>query len=344
MRVSDYDFELPEHLIAQKPLLDRKSSKLLVLNEDGSIEDKVFSDITTMLTNKDILVLNNTRVIPARLIGKKETTGGKIEILLVKEVENDIWETLVKPAKRIKVGDRVIFGNDDIIAECLEIKEQGMRVFKMIYEGMYLEVLEKLGTMPLPPYIHEKLLDQERYQTVYSKVPGSVAAPTAGLHFTKEILDKLKESGVEILFVTLDVSLGTFRPVSVDLVEDHHMHKEKYTIDMQTATALNNAKSEGKRIVAVGTTSIRTLESNFNKFGKFKEDTDETDIFIYPGYEFKAVDSLITNFHLPKSTLMMLISAFLSKDKIFKAYTHAIDKEYRFFSFGDSMFINKDSK
>lgn len=341
--VSDYDFELPNELIAQHPLLDRTSSKLLVLDpKTGLISDESFNDITKYLTSNDVLVLNNTRVIPARLFGVKEKTGAKIEFLLLNEKTPDLWNVLVKPAKRIAIGDQVNFGEGTLICTCTNILEDGIREFKMQYSGIYLEVLDKLGTMPLPPYITEQLDDQDRYQTVYSKDPGSVAAPTAGLHFTDELLSKIKDIGVEILYVTLHVGLGTFRPVSADNVLDHKMHSEEYYIDEITADKLNEYKKSNKRIIAVGTTTTRTLESNFNKHNKFVSDHDNTEIFIYPGYKFNAIDALITNFHLPKSTLMMLISALTNREMILDTYKHAIDHEYRFFSFGDSMFINKD--
>lgn len=342
MNVTDYDFELPDNLIAQHPLLDRSSSKLLVLNDDNTVEDRHFSDIVDYLTEDDVLVLNDTRVIPARLFGIKEETGAKIELLLLKETTNNCWQCLVKPAKRIKLGDTVSFGDGILRATCIASADEGIRVFEMSYQGIYLEVLERLGTMPLPPYIHEQLEDQERYQTVYCKTAGSVAAPTAGLHFTDELFNKLQDIGVQVEFVTLHVGLGTFRPVAVDNVLDHKMHSEYYEMNNETALRLNQARADKKRIIAVGTTSIRTLESIYQKFAEFRADSAETDIFIYPGYEFQAVDSLITNFHLPKSTLMMLISAFRGREDIMKAYHHAIDEEYRFFSFGDSMFINRD--
>lgn len=341
--LSDYDFDLPQELIAQSPLKERESSKLLVLNpENGEIADTKFSHIIDYLDENDVLVMNNTRVIPARLIGVKEATGAKIEILLLDQIKPDTWSALVKPAKRIKIGDQVCFGDNDLIATCIEIQEEGIRVFTMQYEGIYLEVLEKLGTMPLPPYITEKLDDQERYQTVYSKESGSAAAPTAGLHFTTSLLDKLKQKNIEVLEVTLHVGLGTFRPVSVDNILDHKMHKEKYFISQDVATKLNEAKSRNKRIISVGTTTTRVLESNFKKYGKFMEETSSTEIFIYPGYEFLAIDALITNFHLPKSTLMMLISALANREMMLEVYQHAINNKYRFFSFGDSMFINKE--
>ncbi len=341
LNVQDYDFDLPDHLIAQHPLENRSESKLLVLNDDDNIDHRNFKNVTDYLTENDVLVLNNTKVIPARLFGAKAVTGAKIELLLLNETEKDTWKTLVKPAKRIKVGDSVIFGDNDLVAECIEVQPEGIRIFKMTYEGIYLEILDKLGTMPLPPYIQEQLEDQNRYQTVYSKTPGSVAAPTAGLHFTPELMAEINAKGVKIAYVTLHVGLGTFRPVSVDKITDHTMHSEYYELDADNASVLQEARDGGKRIVAVGTTSTRTLETIVNHHGGFVEATGDTDIFIYPGYEFSAIDALITNFHLPKSTLMMLISAFRGKEPVFKAYNAAITEEYRFFSFGDSMFINK---
>ncbi len=341
LNVNDYDFNLPENLIAQSPLENRSESKLLILNDDNSIEHKHFSDVIDYLHAGDVLVLNDTRVIPARLFGTKKQTGANIEVLLLNETETDVWKCLVKPAKRIKVGDQVSFGDDKLVAICTAIDDEGIRFFKMSYEGIYLEVLDELGTMPLPPYIHEALADKDRYQTVYSKAPGSVAAPTAGLHFTDELMNKLEDKGVEICYVTLHVGLGTFRPVAVDNINDHKMHSEYYILDQANAECLTKAKAERRRIIAVGTTSTRTLETIYSYHGGFVAASGDTDIFIYPGYEFKAIDSLITNFHLPKSTLMMLISAFKDRHTILNTYQEAIDHEYRFFSFGDSMFINK---
>lgn len=336
MKTSDFDYVLPENLIAQTPLDKRDNSKMLVLDkETGNIEHKHFSNIIDYLEEGDILVVNDTKVIPARLYGVKEETNALIEILMLKEI-NDEWECLCKPAKRIHVGTIVNFGEGKLKAECVEEKEEGIRVFKFIYEGIFYEILDELGTMPLPPYIHEQLEDKDRYQTVYAKNIGSAAAPTAGLHFTDELLKQIKEKGIIIAPLTLHVGLGTFRPVSVEDVTTHKMHSEYYMMSKETAEILNNHK---KRIIAVGTTSTRTLETIMNLYGCFKECSGWTDIFIYPGYEFKAIDALITNFHLPKSTLMMLVSAFASKEYIFKAYNEAIENEYRFFSFGDSMFI-----
>lgn len=336
IKTSDFDYNLPEELIAQTPIEKRDNSKMLVLDKKtGNIEHKHFSDITDYLEEGDILVVNDTKVIPARLYGIKEETNALIEILMLKE-SDDCWECLVKPAKRVHIGTIVNFGEGKLKAECIDVKEEGIRVFKFIYEGIFYEILDELGTMPLPPYIHEQLEDKDRYQTVYAKNIGSAAAPTAGLHFTDELLNKLKNKGVIIAPVTLHVGLGTFRPVSVEDVTTHKMHSEYYMMSSDTADILNNHK---KRIIAVGTTSTRTLETIMNIHGTFKECSGWTDIFIYPGYEFKAINGLITNFHLPKSTLMMLVSAFASKEYIFNAYNEAIENEYRFFSFGDSMFI-----
>ena len=337
MKTDDFDYYLPEELIAQVPLKDRSASRLMVLDrKNKTIEDKNFKDILSMFNENDVLVFNNSRVIPARLFGTKEGTNAHIELLLLKS-NGDVWETLCKPARRVKVGTVVDFGNGLLKAECISEEEDGIRHFKMIYKGIFLEILDKLGEMPLPPYIHEHLEDKERYQTVYSKTPGSAAAPTAGLHFTNEILDKLKEKGVTLLFVTLHVGLGTFRPVSVEDVTKHEMHSEFYTIDKQTADALNDAIKKGKRIVSIGTTTTRTLESAYDN--GFKECSGWTNIFIYPGYKFKVVQAQFTNFHLPKSTLIMLVSAFAGKDFILEAYKHAVDQKYRFFSFGDAMLI-----
>lgn len=340
MKVSDFDFELPDDLIAQTPLNKRATSKLMVLNrQEQSIEHKHFYDIIDHLNKGDVLVRNNTKVIPARVFGIKKETGGNVEILLLKELECDIWECLVGNARIVKIGTVITLGNDDIQATCVSIGQEGIRVFKMSYTGIFLEILEQLGTMPLPPYIKETLEQQDRYQTVYAKVSGSAAAPTAGLHFTDEVIEKLTAKGVMIVDVTLHVGLGTFRPVKVDDVFNHKMHSEMYIIEQNTADILNKAKDNNQRIISVGTTSTRVLESNINKYGKFTATKEETDIFIYPGYSFKAIDALITNFHLPKSTLLMLISAFYNKEHIMQAYNEAVSNEYRFFSFGDSMFI-----
>jgi S-adenosylmethionine:tRNA ribosyltransferase-isomerase len=339
MKVSDFDFNLPEELIAQTPLKQRDTSRFMVLNrEKHTIEDKHFYDIVDYLKPGDILVRNNTKVIPARLFGIKEETNGHVEVLLLKDKGDDIWECLVGNARIVKLGTVISFG-DLLKAECVEIRDEGIRLFKLKYDGILFEILDKLGTMPLPPYIKEKLSDQNRYQTVYAKIEGSAAAPTAGLHFTDEIIQKIKDKGVEILDVTLHVGLGTFRPVKVDDVNDHHMHSEFYIIEEEVAEKLNKAKANNQRIISVGTTSTRTLESNYKKYGKFKATSENTDIFIYPGYQFEAIDALITNFHLPKSTLLMLISAFATKEFVMEAYNHAVEEKYRFFSFGDSMMI-----
>ena len=343
MNIEDFDYELPEELIAQTPLKKRDSSRLLVLDkETGDIEHKHFYDIIDYLEKGDTLVLNDTKVLPARIIGIKEETGAVIELLLLKNIEDDNWECLVKPARRIKVGTIVSFGNGELKAECTLEKDEGIRCFKLIYEGILMEILEKLGTMPLPPYIHEKLKDQSRYQTVYAKEVGSAAAPTAGLHFTKELLKKIEDKGIDICYVTLHVGLGTFRPVSVSNIKDHEMHSEFYSMSKDVANKLNKAKKEGRRVISVGTTSTRTLESIMDLYGEFKECSGWTKIFIYPGYKFKSIDALITNFHLPKSTLIMLVSALASKEYIFKAYNEAVKEKYRFFSFGDAMFITNN--
>lgn len=340
MKISEFDYHLPEELIAQTPISQRDTSRLMVLNrKTETIEDKHFYDILDYLHSGDILVRNNTKVIPARLYGIKEETNGHVEVLLLKDMGNDIWECLVGNAKIVKLNTTITFGDGSLKAQCIEIKEEGIRIFKMIYEGIFYQVLDKLGIMPLPPYIKERLNDPSRYQTVYAKVEGSAAAPTAGLHFTDEILEKVKKKDIEVLDVTLHVGLGTFRPVKVDDVNDHHMHSEFYMIDEVVAEKLNQAKANGQRIISVGTTSTRTLEANYKKYGQFKATQESTNIFIYPGYQFEAIDALITNFHLPKSTLVMLVSAFANKDYIMKAYHHAVEEKYRFFSFGDCMFI-----
>lgn len=340
MKISEFDYDLPEELIAQTPLQKRDTSRLMVLDrKTRTIEDKHFYDILDYLHKGDILVRNNTKVIPARLYGIKEETGGHVEVLLLKDLGEDVWECLVGNARIVKMDTVITFGDCSLKAKCVHIGEEGIRHFQMIYDGIFYEVLDHLGTMPLPPYIKEKLEDPNRYQTVYAKVEGSAAAPTAGLHFTEDILKKVQEKGVEILDVTLHVGLGTFRPVKVDDVLEHHMHSEFYMIDEDTANKLNQAKANGQRIISVGTTSTRTLEANFKKYGKFQATQESTDIFIYPGYQFEAIDALITNFHLPKSTLVMLVSAFADKDYIMKAYHHAVEEKYRFFSFGDCMFI-----
>ena len=339
MKTDDFNYDLPVNLIAQSPLERRDSSKLMILDKtNGEIKHSKFDSIIDELDCNDILVMNDTKVIPARLYGIKENTNAAIEILMLKEEAKDIWQCLVKPAKRIKVGTIVSF-SDKLKAECVEVRDEGIRVFKLIYNGILYEILDELGEMPLPPYIHEKLSDKNRYQTVYAKNIGSAAAPTAGLHFTKELMDKIKEKGIKIVFITLHVGLGTFRPVNVSDVTKHKMHSEFYSMDSVTADILNKAKEEGRRIISVGTTTTRTLETIMSEYGCFKECSGFTDIFIYPGYKFKAIDALITNFHLPKSTLLMLVSALASKDIIMSAYSEAIKNNYRFFSFGDSMFI-----
>ena len=340
MKTDDFNFELPERLIAQTPIKNRDESRMLVLDrKTGNIEHKHFNEIIDYLNEGDTLVLNDTKVMPARLYGVKEDTNAVIEVLLLKELEENKWESLTKPAKRIKIGTIVSFGDGRLKAKCIEIKEEGIRVFELKYEGILYEILDSLGEMPLPPYIHEKLEDKDRYQTVYAKNIGSAAAPTAGLHFTKELLKKIEKKGVNVVYVTLHVGLGTFRPVNVEDLTTHKMHSEFYIMSKETAEVLNKAKMENRRIISVGTTSTRTLETIINLYGEFRECTGWTDIFIYPGYKFKAINSLITNFHLPKSTLVMLVSALAGKENIMKAYHEAIEKEYRFFSFGDSMFI-----
>ena len=339
MRVDEFDFYLPEELIAQTPLTNRSGSRLLIVDKkDESLEHLHFNDIVRFFKKGDVLVRNNTRVIPARLFGTKEETGAHVELLLLHQ-EGDIWECLVGNARVVKLNTVVSFGNGELKAKCIEVKDEGIRVFEMLYNGIFYEILDKLGNVPLPPYIKEKLDDKERYQTVYAKVQGSAAAPTAGLHFTPEIFKKLSEIGVEILDVTLHVGLGTFRPVNVETILEHKMHEEYYHIDKDVADKLNLAKKEGRRIIAVGTTSVRTLEANYSKYNKFEATSDKTNIFIYPGYSFKAVDCIITNFHLPKSTLIMLVSAYAGKELVMKAYEEAVKEKYRFFSFGDSMFL-----
>ncbi|MEG1792989.1 MAG: tRNA preQ1(34) S-adenosylmethionine ribosyltransferase-isomerase QueA [Bacilli bacterium] len=340
MKTDDFDFYLPEALIAQTPLKVRDTSRLLVLDkETGLIEHKHFTDIINYLDPGDVLVMNDTKVIPARLYGIKEETNAVIEILMLKETLVDSWECLVKPAKRVKLGTTITFGNGTLKAECIRVEDEGIREFKLIYNGILYEILDSLGEMPLPPYIHEKLEDQGRYQTVYAVNPGSAAAPTAGLHFTLELIDKIKEKGIKIVYITLHVGLGTFRPVSVEDVNNHKMHSEFYRMDDDVAKTLTEAKEEGNKIISVGTTSTRTLETIMTLNGCFKACSGWTDIFIYPGYKFKAIDSQITNFHLPKSTLVMLVSALAGKENILNAYNEAVKCEYRFFSFGDSMFI-----
>ncbi|GAA0065512.1 MAG: tRNA preQ1(34) S-adenosylmethionine ribosyltransferase-isomerase QueA [Clostridium perfringens] len=340
MKVSDFYFELPEELIAQYPLEKRDSSRLMVLDKKtGEIEHRKFHDILEYLNEGDTLVLNNTRVLPARLIGEKEETGGKIEFLLLKRIEGDKWECLAKPGRKAKVGTVFTFGEGKLKAIVREIGEEGNRIIEFKYDGIFEQVLDELGQMPLPPYIHEKLEDKERYQTVYSKEKGSAAAPTAGLHFTEELLKEIKDKGVNIAYLTLHVGLGTFRPVKVDDVNNHVMHSEYYHLDKENAELINKTKEAGKRVIAVGTTSSRTLETIGDENGRVREQSGWTDIFIYPGYKFKIVDNLITNFHLPESTLIMLVSALGGQDNIMNAYNTAVKEKYRFFSFGDSMFI-----
>ncbi|MDN6291554.1 MAG: tRNA preQ1(34) S-adenosylmethionine ribosyltransferase-isomerase QueA [Tetragenococcus halophilus] len=341
LTTEDFDFDLPEELIAQTPLEDRTSSRLLVLDsKTGKLQDKHFYDIIDELHPGDALVMNDTRVLPARLYGEKEETGAHLEVLLLNNTEGDVWETLVKPAKRAKVGTQITFRDGRIKAVVEEELDHGGRMIRFSYEGIFLENLETLGEMPLPPYIKEKLDDPERYQTVYAKENGSAAAPTAGLHFTQELLEKIQQKGVELVYLTLHVGLGTFRPVSVENIEDHDMHSEFYRLTDNAADRLNQVKAQGGKIVAVGTTSIRTLETIGTKFnGEIKADSGWTDIFITPGYQFKVVDAFSTNFHLPKSTLVMMVSAFAGRDNILNAYQHAVDERYRFFSFGDAMFI-----
>ena len=340
MDIKDFYYELPQKMIAQHPLADRAASKLMVLDrKTDEISHKHFYDIVDYLKEGDCLVMNNTRVIPARLYGTKEGSGGKIEFLLLKRLEDDVWEVILKPGRRARKGARFIFGDGILTAEIIEEKEDGGRIVKFFYEGIWEEILDKLGEMPLPPYIKEKLTDKERYQTVYSKVEGSAAAPTAGLHFTEELLEKIKKKGIKVAFVTLHVGLGTFRPVSVEDVENHVMHSEYYELDKETADLINETRRNGKRIIAVGTTSVRTLETCATEEKIVEPKSGETKIFIYPGYKFKAVDALITNFHLPESTLLMLVSALYEKDEILSAYKEAVEKEYRFFSFGDAMLI-----
>ena len=339
MKTDDFDYYLDENLIAQTPLKKRDDSKLMLVDKkSGFYKHEKFSNIIDYLDKGDILVLNNTRVIPARIIGIKEETGAVIELLILKNL-GDTFECLVKPARRIKKGDIISFGDGKLKAKCINSFDEGIKHFEFLYTGILLEILEELGTMPLPPYIHEKLNDNERYQTIYSKISGSSAAPTAGLHFTEELLSEIEKKGIEILYVTLHVGLGTFRPVKVDDVKNHKMHSEYYEMSKEVADRLNLAKNEGRKIISVGTTTTRVLETVINKYDSFKECSGETDIFIYPGFSFKAIDALITNFHLPKSTLVMLVSALAGKDNILNAYKIATENKYRFFSFGDSMMI-----
>jgi len=340
MDINLFDFYLPEELIAQKPSDKRDHSRLLAINKDTkTYEDRHFYDILEYLRPGDVLVRNNTKVIPARLIGIKEITGAHCELLLLKQVEDDIWECLTKPAKSLKVGAKINFGEGKLIGEVVKEKEEGLRLVKFHYKGIFLEVLDSLGKMPLPPYIKEQLCTNDRYQTVYAKYEGSAAAPTAGFHFTEELFDKIKAKGITVVDITLHIGLGTFRPVKVEDTDNHVMHSELYEISSEACEILNKAKEEKRRIIAIGTTSVRTLEANMQEFGKFTPIKKETNIFIKPGYEFKAVDCIITNFHLPKSTLIMLVSAFLGREYTLEVYKHAVDERYRFFSFGDSMII-----
>lgn len=343
MDVKDFDYDLPEELIAQDPLEDRSSSRLMVLDKKtGEVSHHIFKEIIKYLRPGDCLVLNNTKVIPARLYGVKEGTMAKIEILLLKRKQNDVWETLVKPGKKAKPGTKIIFGDGILTGEVIDVVDDGNRLIQFSYDGIFEEILDKLGQMPLPPYITHQLKDKNRYQTVYAKYDGSAAAPTAGLHFTKELLNEVKEKGVDIAEVTLHVGLGTFRPVKVDNVLDHHMHSEFYMVSQEAADKINNAKKNGGRIISVGTTSTRTLESAADENGMLHECSGWTDIFIYPGYKFKVIDCLITNFHLPQSTLVMLVSALAGRGHILSAYKKAVEEKYRFFSFGDAMFITDD--
>ena len=340
MNVKDYDYDLPEELIAQDPLEDRSSSRLMVLDrQTGDVEHRHFTDILEYLHPGDCLVINNTKVIPARLFGVKEDTQAKIEVLLLKRKENDIWETLVKPGKKAKPGTKLVFGDGLLTAEVVDVVEEGNRLIQFHYDGIFEEILDQLGQMPLPPYITHQLKDKNRYQTVYAKYDGSAAAPTAGLHFTKELLQKVKDMGVDIAEVTLHVGLGTFRPVKVENVLDHHMHSEFYMVSQEAADKINRAKESGHRVIAVGTTSTRTLEAAADENGRLHETSGWTEIFIYPGYQFKIIDGLITNFHLPQSTLVMLVSALAGREHVLHAYEIAVKERYRFFSFGDAMLI-----
>lgn len=345
MKTSDFDYYLPEELIAQEPILNREESRLLILEKNsGKIEDKKFYNIIDYLDKDSILVINNTKVVPARILGRKEETNAKIELLLLKDLGDKNYECLAKPQRRLKIGTKIIFKDNILEAKVIDILPDGIVHVQFIFDGIFYEVLDEVGEVPLPPYIHKKLDKIDRYQTVYSKIKGSTASPTAGLHFTQKLLDDIKAKGIEILEITLTIGLGTFRPVSVDNIEDHKMHSEKYHISKEVADKLNKAKENHKKIVAVGTTSVRTLESNYKKFNKFMEEISETSIFIYPGYKFMAVDELITNFHLPKSTLIMLVSAFSSRDNILNAYKYAVQNKFRFFSFGDAMYIKDDKE
>ena len=342
MKTQDFDYYLPEELIAQTPIENRSESRLLVLDKDtGEISEDHFYNILNYLNKNSVLVINNTKVVPARIIGEKEDTKAKIELLILKDLGSNIYECLAKPERRLKIGTRVIFKDGLLVAKVIEKFDEGIVHVEFIYDGIFYEVLDKIGEVPLPPYIHERLENKDRYQTVYSKVKGSSAAPTAGLHFTEEILNRIKNLGIDIIEVTLTIGLGTFRPVQVDTIEEHKMHSETYSISEDAARRLNDAKKSGKRIVAVGTTSLRTLEANYSKYNEFKAENSSTSIFIYPGYKFKAIDELITNFHLPKSTLIMLVSALAGRENILNAYKYAVENKFRFFSFGDSMYIRK---
>lgn len=340
LKKSDFYFDLPQELIAQDPIKDRSASRLLMLNkETGAVEHHIFHEITEYLCPGDCLVLNDTKVIPARLMGVREDTGASVEVLLLKRKENDMWETLVKPGKKARPGMRLVFGDGLLHAEVLEILEEGNRLIRFAYEGIFEEVLDKLGEMPLPPYITHKLEDKNRYQTVYARYEGSAAAPTAGLHFTRQLLDEIEKKGVRIAYVTLHVGLGTFRPVKTDNILEHHMHSEYYQITKEAADQINAAKESGHRVICVGTTSCRTIESAADENGKLRECCGNTQIFIYPGYRFKVLDALITNFHLPESTLVMLVSALAGREKVLHAYEEAVRERYRFFSFGDAMLV-----
>lgn len=341
MEVSLFDFELPMELIAQTPAEKRDESRLLLIDKDNkTYEDKIFHDIIDYLRPGDVLVRNNTKVLPARIFGQKEGTGAHVEILLLRQIKGDVWECLAGNARPIKVGTIISFKNGKLRAKCLEVKDEGIRIMEFIYDGIFLEILNEVGNMPLPPYIKKQCEDNSRYQTVYAKVLGSAAAPTAGFHFTNELLQRIKDKGIEILDITLHIGLGTFKPVKEDVVENHVMHSEYFEMSKEVADKLNKAKEENRRIIAVGTTATRTLEAIMQKYGKFVEAKEETNIFIKPGYKFLAIDALITNFHLPKSTLIMLVSAFMGREFTLEVYRHAVEQKYRFFSFGDSMFIH----
>ena len=343
MKTSEFDYELPQELIAQTPLADRTGSRMMVVHKTtGEIVSTTFSTIADYFHAGDVLVRNNTRVIPARLFGTKEVTGAHVELLLLRQEEDDIWECLAGNAKVIKPGTVISFHDGMLRAECVSVGDKGIRRMKMLYDGIFNEILDQLGNVPLPPYIREKLDDPERYQTVYAKVRGSAAAPTAGLHFTDAVFDALREKGVTIADVTLHVGLGTFRPMDTETIEEHVMHEEVYYMSQETADLLNQAKAEGRRIIAVGTTSVRTLESVWNRFGRFEACSGETTLFIYPGYEWHTIDAMLTNFHLPKSTLLMMICSFADKELIMRAYERAVQERYRFFSFGDCMFITNE--